>query len=147
MLLGALIDAGLDEHYLATELKKIGLPGLDLRTEKQSISGIVGVKVFVGHDKRQRLRTLPAIRKLLNESGLARDVVEKSIQIFETLGRAEAKVHGVELDTVHFHEVGAVDTIVDIVGVVLGLQQFGVTSLSCSPLPFGTGFIHLRGCQ
>lgn len=141
MLLGALLHAGLDRDFLTKELVKLPLDGLELRVEPQSVQSIGALKIEVCSDRRQELRTLPAILKILNDSSLDQQVITRSTAVFYALATAEAKVHGIAVDKVHFHEVGALDTIVDVVGTVLGLQQLGIKKLICSPLPTGHGFI------
>lgn len=141
MLLGALLHAGLDLKFLTTELSKLPLDGLEIIVRPTSIQSIGAFKVDVCSDRRQELRTLPAILKVLNDSSFDHTVIARSTQVFHALATAEAKVHDIAIDKVHFHEVGALDTIVDVVGTVLGLQQLGVRKLICSPLPTGHGFI------
>lgn len=141
MLLGALLHCGLDADYLKGELEKLQLPGLEFSTAPHKDCSISACKVTINQSKRQDLRTLPTINKLLEESGLSANVISRSRNIFNLLGRAEAKVHGIELHKVHFHEVGALDTIVDIVGTVIGCEHLGIEKIICSPLPTGHGFI------
>lgn len=141
MLLGALLHAGLEQSFLIEELTKLPLEGLEIKVCTKNIQSISAVKVDICSDRRQELRTLPAIVKILNDSTLDDMVVMRSTEVFHALATAEAKVHGIDIDTVHFHEVGALDTIVDVVGTVLGLQQLGVRKLISSPLPTGHGFV------
>src|SRR5439155_7638480 len=86
-------------------------------------------------------RHLSEILAMIRESGLPEPVKERASAVFQRLGEAEAKVHDVPVETIHFHEVGAVDSIVDIVGSVLGLHMLGVERMVCSPLPMGHGFV------
>lgn len=141
MLLGALIHAGFDQHHLTRELSKLSLDGLEFRVEEKSINAISCIKVHISSDRRQELRTLPGIQRLLEESGLEDNVINLAAEVFRTLAQAEAKVHAIAIDKVHFHEVGAVDTIVDVVGAIIGLQYFGISRLYSSPLPTGQGFV------
>ncbi len=141
MLLGALLHSGLDANYLKNELEKLQLPGLEFSVALHNDCSISSCKVSIDQSKRQDLRTLPTINKLLEESGLSSTVISRSLNIFNLLGRAEAKVHGIELNKVHFHEVGALDTIVDIVGAVIGFEHLGIGRIICSPLPSGHGFV------
>jgi len=141
MLLGALLHSGLDADYLKNELNKLQLPGLTFSVALHKDCSINSCKVSIDQSKRQDLRTLPTIDKLLKESGLSSTVVSRSLNIFNLLGRAEAKIHGIELNKVHFHEVGALDTIVDIVGAVIGFEHLGIGRIICSPLPSGHGFV------
>lgn len=141
MLLGALIHCGLDQTYLRLELSKLQLPGLVFSAADHKDCSISGCKVTIDQSKRQDLRTLPTINALLAKSDLSPQIVERSLHIFNLLGKAEAKVHGIELEKVHFHEVGALDTIVDIVGAVIGFDYLGIQKIVCSPLPSGHGFV------
>lgn len=143
MLLGALVDAGLSLDILQTELGKLPLGGYTLSTERQVRRGVSGTKLRVTVDQstNQPHRDLRAIRALIQESTLAPQVVARAIAVFERLARAEAKVHGIPLDEVHFHEIGAVDSIVDVVGFVVGLHRLGVNTVYASTLPTGSGMV------
>ncbi|MGI6096554.1 MAG: LarC family nickel insertion protein [Dethiobacteria bacterium] len=139
MLLGALIDCGLDERHFVSELQKMPLSGWRLRTEKVKRYGLAAVDLHIDIEEQKVVRHLPDIFKLVDESALEPEVKEKSVRVFENLARAEAKVHGVEMDKVHFHEVGAVDSIIDIVGTVLALHLLKVEKIYASALPLGHG--------
>lgn len=141
MLLGALLHSGLDADYLKQELGKLQLPDLEFSVAPHKDCSISACKVSIDQSKRQDLRTLPTITTLLEKSGLSAAVVSRSLTIFHLLGKAEAKVHGIELNRVHFHEVGALDTIVDIVGAVIGFEHLNIGRVVCSPLPSGHGFV------
>ncbi|MFT5702282.1 MAG: hypothetical protein ACI8ZB_005198 [Desulforhopalus sp.] len=141
MLLGALLHCGIDKDSLLGQLERLQLPGLEFTVCDHKDCSISACRVSVDQSKRQDLRTLPTINKLLESSGLSSTVVSRSLDIFNLLGKAEAKVHGIELDKVHFHEVGALDTIVDIVGSVIGFEHLGINRIICSPLPSGHGFV------
>ncbi len=130
MTLGALVDAGLALDELAAGLRA-GLPtlgGYELRAERVAQHGIAGTRVAVALDEggRQPQRDWRAIRAMLVESALPPPARERALAIFEALARAEARVHGVEVEAVHFHEVGAVDSIVDVAGAALGLHLLGI---------------------
>jgi len=141
MLLGALLHAGLDRRLLYAELAKLHLPGLDLEIIDTTLHHLSCLRIRVNSDCRQELRTLPSILALLTASDLQAEVINKTSAVFQALAEAEAKVHNIDVEQVHFHEIGALDTIVDIVGVVFGLQQMGIERLICSPLPTGHGFV------
>ncbi len=141
MLLGALLHSGLDYQLLRKELDKLNLDGLEFRMEERTVNAISGIKVTISSDRRQELRTLPAILQILEASELDQTVINRSSDVFRALARAEAKVHAIPIDKVHFHEVGALDTIVDVVGTVIGLHQLGITRLFCSSLPTSHGFV------
>ena len=141
MLLGALIDAGVDADFLRAELAKLKLAGVELRAERTKRRGIaaVDVKVDVAHDHSHR--SLSTIERIIGESDLAAAVKERAIHIFRRLGEAEARVHAVDIEKVHFHEVGALDAIVDVVGAAIGFQKLGIEKLYCSPLNLGSGTV------
>ncbi len=141
MLLGALLDAGLDDSHLLAEINKIGLSGLEISISQSRSQSIAAVAVDVYSSINQELRTLPDIISLLKSSSLDKDIIERSILVFSLLAEAEAKIHGTTVDKIHFHEVGAIDTIVDIVGSIIGLKFFQIDRLICSPLPMGRGFV------
>ncbi len=143
MFLGALVCAGVPLKYITD-----GLSGLNLSNEYQLTEEIVlkngqsAVKVHVDlTTHHHHHRHLPDIEKLINEANLPMRVRDNSLAIFKHLAIAEAKVHGTTIDKVHFHEVGATDAIVDIVGTCLGLDYLDIEQLYCSPLPTGGGFV------
>ena len=141
MLLGALLHSGVDNHLLRNELDKLALGDFDFLVEDKNIQSISGCKVTICSKRRQELRTLPALMKILEQSGLDDKISSRSAAVFTTLAEAEAKVHGIPVDKVHFHEVGALDTIIDVVGTIIALHQMGVERLISSPLPVGRGFV------
>lgn len=141
MLLGALLHCGLDQEFLKKELAKLHLQDLDFLVEKKSVHAISAVKVHISSQRRQELRTLPTIVQLLEQSGLSDQIVSRSKAVFLKLAAAEAKIHDIAIDKIHFHEVGAIDTIVDVVGTLIGLDHFGIRRLFCSSLPTGHGFV------
>ncbi|MFW5985750.1 MAG: nickel pincer cofactor biosynthesis protein LarC [Halanaerobiales bacterium] len=157
MVLGVLLDLGLDKNRFKEELKKLGLDDeYTLKIEQIQKQGIVGTYVKVNlHDNEHHshqgkdhhhgpARGLEDIKKIIDSSSLATGVKEKSKKIFENLARAEAKVHGSSLEKIHFHEVGAVDAIVDIVGSVIGLELMEIKRIYASRVNTGTGFVN---CQ
>lgn len=140
MLLGALIHAGLEEEVLRTTLAALHLPAWQLSAERVRECGFAAVRVEVAGKSVQPHRHLKDIRQILAVSNLPEPVREKSLAVFIRLARAEADVHGVGLDEVHFHEVGAVDAIIDVVGVVAGFFHIGVERIICSSLPLSRGW-------
>jgi uncharacterized protein (TIGR00299 family) protein len=142
MTLGALVDAGVGIDVLCSELEKLNLPGYEITALKVMRSGVSATKVHVCvEEKEQPARHLSDIRKIIEASTLSSSIKQKSILIFERLAEAEAKVHGTTPDKVHFHEVGAVDAIVDIVGSVIGFEKLGITTMAASPVNLGAGTI------
>ncbi|HOA35578.1 MAG: nickel pincer cofactor biosynthesis protein LarC [Dethiobacteria bacterium] len=142
MILGALIDCGLELRRLQELLSGLKLSGYRLEAKKVSRYGLAGtdVQVVIEHDS-PRQRHLPEIKEMIRQSDLPAPVKENSAAVFENLAAAEAEVHGVSIDEVHFHEVGAVDAIVDIVGCAGGLHLLRIGRLYCSPLPIGGGTV------
>ncbi len=142
MFLGALIDLGISPQELADRLETLGLHGFRLAVDKISKNGISATKASVQiFAEKQPHRHLSDILQIIEQSLLPTAVKEKSTAVFRTLAAAEAKVHGVPVETVHFHEVGALDSIIDIIGTVTALDMLGIEHLLCSPLPLGSGFV------
>ncbi|HEU5197486.1 MAG TPA: nickel pincer cofactor biosynthesis protein LarC [Methylomirabilota bacterium] len=143
MILGALVDAGVSLDALQAELGKLGLPGwrLSAREVRRGAFRATKVDVEVEGATRHEHRHLGDIVRILEASGLAPAVVEDAVRVFRRLAEAEARVHGTSVDEVHFHEVGAVDAIVDVTAAVLGLSLLGAPAVHVSALPIGGGFV------
>lgn len=141
MLLGGLLDLGLPEAALRVMLAGLPLSGYELLTKRVEKQGISAVYVDVKLTKRQHHRHLPDILKIIDEAELPAAVKETATAVFLRLAAAEAKVHYATVDDVHFHEVGAVDAIIDIVGAAFGLHELGITDLYASRLHAGAGFV------
>jgi uncharacterized protein (TIGR00299 family) protein len=139
MTLGALVDAGCSADLLRWELRTLQVPGWDLTTEKVWKNGVSATYVRVKTEDQQKHRSLSTILELLKNSQLAPPVRERASVIFQKLGDAEAYVHDAPLEKVHFHEVGGVDAIVDIVGACVGFHALGIERFVCSPLNVGGG--------
>jgi uncharacterized protein (TIGR00299 family) protein len=165
MNLGALLDLGIDEKYLIEELKKLSLNGYEIKVSRGIRKGIEGTKVDVvlqehththnhtenegGHShehmsnnhSHHEHRNLKDIEKIIEDSDLSSEVKELSVKMFMKVAKAEAKVHGKPLYEVHFHEVGAVDSIVDIVGAAICICHLNVDKIMCSSIELGGGFV------
>jgi pyridinium-3,5-bisthiocarboxylic acid mononucleotide nickel chelatase len=160
MVMGALVDAGVPFEALRAELTKLGLPGftLERREVMKGVFRATKVDVHVhdhdhthgdaghAHDEPHGRhehpdRNLGSIVALITASGLDAGVKARAARIFTRLAEAEARVHGTTVDQVHFHEVGAVDAIVDVTGACIGLHLLGVDAVHCSALPVGGGFV------
>ena len=143
MTLGALLDLGVDEEDFRMEMKKLAIDGYQLKIEKKTVSGITGTDVYVIIDDSHPhpIRGLSEIIRIIETSGLKPSVMDLSVRIFKEIAKAEAKVHNKEIEEVHFHEAGAVDSIVDIVGSAVCLRLLGVERVFSSPLHDGKGFI------
>jgi pyridinium-3,5-bisthiocarboxylic acid mononucleotide nickel chelatase len=142
MFLGALLDAGLPWEHLQNALATLPLSGYKIESETVLRSGIAGCsfKVHV-ENKEHHHRNVGMIREIIHSSGLSEWVKAQSIAMFERLANVEAAAHGMEPEKVHFHEVGAVDSIIDIVGGVYGVEALGIDELHVSALPLGSGFV------
>lgn len=142
MILGALLDAGLALESLSAELAKLPLSGYRISAQPARRGVITGtqVEVILEEDTIKR-RALKDILDLIEKSGLTQRSKKRSALIFERLAKAEAKVHRQPIEKVHFHELGAVDAIVDVVGAVTGLDLLGIEALFSSPLPGGSGMV------
>ncbi len=139
MTLGALVDAGCPADLLRTELQALKVSGWELSTEKVWKNGMSATYVRVKTEDQQKHRSLSTILEILKSSPLAAPVRERASAIFQKLGEAEAHVHDAPIEKVHFHEVGAVDAIVDIVGACIGFHALGIERFACSPLNVGGG--------
>jgi len=163
MFLGALLDLGVDARQLERELKKLKLDGYHLHVTRRQKSGIEGVKLDVhltedhehhhsdGHEHHHhdqghghhhdKNRTFAEIKKLITLSRLSAWVKKKSVAVFHRIAEAEGKIHGLPPEQVHFHEVGAVDSIVDIVGACIALESLGKPHVLAAPVVEGTGWV------
>lgn len=141
MTLGALVDAGVDLAALQTGLDSLGLPSCRLRAEEVKKHGFRATKVHVDHEPEHKHRHLHHITEMIDRSVLSERQKELAKRIFTRLGEAEAKVHGTTIQKVHFHEVGAVDSIADIVASAIGLDLLQLDRIVCSPVPTGYGSV------
>ncbi len=139
MVLGALVDAGVPLEHLRSELGALSVPGWTLTAEKVWKNGMAATHVKVQTEDTQTHRSLSTILDIIGKSTLASGVQQRAEAIFSNLGVAEAAVHDVPLEKIHFHEVGAIDAIVDIVGACIGFEALGIESFACSPLNVGGG--------
>lgn len=140
-ILGSLIDAGLSFDTLKNELEKLNVSGFSLSVEKVMKQSLSGTKLTVQTEEQKAHRHLKDIQHILEQSGLDQKIISKSLAIFGRLAEAEAKIHNTTPEKIHFHEVGALDAIVDIVGAVIGLELLGVDEIHCSPFATGRGFV------
>ena len=143
MMLGALLDAGLDLSSLKNGLEGLKIEGYHLTAEKVQRSSITATKfnVVIDDDTHQPHRSLTHITHLIEDSQLSDRVKKQSCDIFRLIGKVEANIHGVPLEDVHFHEIGAVDSIIDIVGTVFALEALQIERCYSSPLPAGSGSV------
>lgn len=139
MTLGALVHAGVPLDHLRNELKALDVPGWEIRAENVWKNGMAAIHVRVIAQESHTHRSLSTIETILQKSQLAAPVRDRAAAIFRKLGEAEAAVHDVPIEKIHFHEVGAVDAIVDIVGACIGFTFLGIERFACSPLNVGAG--------
>jgi uncharacterized protein (TIGR00299 family) protein len=144
MTLGALIGLGVSVDWLKTELTRLPLKGFQLTVRTVVRNGIHANQVNIEVDDDGPSRDYQKIKSLLQESPLTEAVKSKSMNIFETLARAEAAIHACAIEEVHFHEVGGVDAIIDIVGTALCLEKLGIKKVIASKIPLGSGFVDCR---
>ena len=141
MTLGALVDAGVPLDQLNEAIGSLGLPGVKLVAQEVKKHGFRATQVTVEHEPEHKHRHLHHIEAMIDGSRLTPGQKETARRIFQRLAEVEAKVHGTTVQQVHFHEVGAVDSIADIVGAAVGWDLLGAERLVVSPIPTGTGRI------
>jgi pyridinium-3,5-bisthiocarboxylic acid mononucleotide nickel chelatase len=146
MLLGALVDLGVDASHLRAELRKVPITGYSLAARKVTRGRLAGTKVDVeiSGRARQPKRGIREIRMIVERSRLSPTVRARSMAAFEAIVGAEARVHRIREGDVHLHEVGAVDAVVDIVGGMIGMEALGWPRVVCSPLHLGRGFVTME---
>lgn len=145
MVLGALIDLGLPIEKLKEDLNKLSLPSYKIEAFKEKRHGLSGTKVEIEtHGINNLSLNIKDIERLLKESPLSPKVKTTALEIFTRIVGAEAKVHQEAIDDVHFHEIGAIDSIIDIVGSSIGIEYLGIKEIYSSPLPYTRGLIQ---CQ
>ncbi|HEY6987126.1 MAG TPA: nickel pincer cofactor biosynthesis protein LarC [Bryobacteraceae bacterium] len=140
MTVGALLDAGADWRALETALASLNL-GADCRVEKTKRKGIAASKFTVTHEEQKKHRHLPHIEKIISAGEISAKARDNALAVFRRLGEAEAETHGVPIEKVHFHEVGAVDSICDIVGACVALDSLGLEEIYCSRINVGSGTV------
>ena len=146
MTLGALVDAGVPLERLQSELSRLPVEGYELTSRKVKRAGLSATKVDVEikpkvKSQKSEVKRWKDIKKIIDKSSLSKDIKQKGLSIFKRLFEAEARVHGGRYDSIHLHELGAVDCIVDIFGTLIGLDILGVDTIYSSPLNLGSGSI------
>src|ERR1700738_1319789 len=139
MTLGALLDVGCNIDYLRGALRGLQVPGWELSAEKVWKNGMAATYARVKTEDQHTHRSLSAILEILKNAPVAPPVRERAAAIFQKLGEAEARVHDVPVEKIHFHEVGAVGALGDIVGACIGFYELGIEKFACSPLNVGGG--------
>lgn len=140
MMLAALVDLGLGPEKIRSELKKLDLEGYSIRFTETKINGLAAKRVEVKVEWDQPLRDYSDILTLLSKSRLRENIKKNAIKIFEELAKAESKVHGTDISSVHFHEIGALDSIIDITSTAIALELLGISNVFSSKVPLGRGF-------
>ncbi|HEX6625918.1 MAG TPA: nickel pincer cofactor biosynthesis protein LarC [Pyrinomonadaceae bacterium] len=143
MTLGALVNAGADERALIEQVALLGVSNYEISFEKVDRSGIGATRAHVRAGHEHHHRHLSDIHKIIEDSRLSDRVKERAALIFTRLAEAEARVHDVPVEKIHFHEVGAIDAIVDVVGACVGFELLGVERFVCSPLHVGSGTVEM----
>ena len=142
MFLGALLDAGLSFEELEKILRTLPLDGYSLEMKREERGKIFGIRFMVNEERKEWVnRGLKDINKIIQAGNLSKEVRDKGIEIFKNIARVEGKIHNCPPEMVHFHEVGAVDSIIDIVGTLFGMESLGISSIYASSLPLGSGFV------
>ena len=145
MTLGALIDVGVDLNQVRSAIDSLQLPDVKLQVATVVKGGFRATKVDVIHPEQHAHRHLSDIKEILDRAGdgLTASQKDLALRIFQAVAEAEAHVHGMSVDSVHFHEVGAIDSIVDIVGAAAGFDLLGVDRIVCSHIPTGRGEVNI----
>lgn len=143
MTLGALVDAGADLSAIQTGIDSLGLPSCQLVASEVKKRGFRATQITIEHEPEHKHRHLHHITAMIDGSILNELQKRLAKRIFERLAQAEARVHGSTIEKVHFHEVGAVDSIADIVGSAIGFVMLGIKRVVCSPVPTGCGFVEI----
>ncbi len=143
MNLGALIDLGVDENYLKSELEKLNIEGFHLEVKKDQRRGISGTKadVIVENQENEKHRHLRHVEEIVNGSSLSENIKINALKIFNLIAVAEAKIHNIPVERVHFHEVGALDSIADIVGAAICMDYLKVDKVMSSSIQLGGGTV------
>ena len=142
MFVGSLLDAGLPIEELRRIISGLNLNAYKISAKKEGRNNIFGTKFSVfSQQEDQKIRYLKDIKEILKNSNLPPLVIERCILIFEKLAMTEGEIHHISPDEVHFHELGAIDSIIDIVAAVAGIHLFGIENLFASKIPVGTGII------
>ncbi|NNG00426.1 MAG: nickel pincer cofactor biosynthesis protein LarC [Desulfobacteraceae bacterium] len=144
MILGAFIDLGIDPGWLKKALSPLGLKSFTLKTDRVSRNGIGAIHVEVDAKADTKSRNYSDIQRIIDASNLSGFVKKKSLDTFDRLAAAESKIHQCAKEKVHFHEVGGIDAIVDIVGTALCFENLGISGVAASTIPLGTGLTTCR---
>lgn len=140
MILGALVALGVDAEKLTEQIKLLNISDFEIKFSIVDKSGISAIHADVKVPHEHAHRHLYHIEKIINDSDLDEKIKQRAIQIFTRLAEAEAKIHGIEVQKVHFHEVGAMDAIIDVIGACIGFEMLEIEKFACSKIHIGSGF-------
>ncbi|MFH1371472.1 MAG: nickel pincer cofactor biosynthesis protein LarC [Planctomycetota bacterium] len=143
MIVGAMLDAGLDLEFLKSQIATLGLDGLEIKVNQAKRAGLRAVQFVPVIAEQHHHRNLSDITKIIESGKIGEKPKQTAIKIFERLAEAEAAVHGKTTNDIHFHEVGAIDSIVDIVSATIGLDTLGIEKVYCSTLAIGGGCVKM----
>ncbi|MGB7070367.1 MAG: nickel pincer cofactor biosynthesis protein LarC, partial [Pyrinomonadaceae bacterium] len=143
MILAALAALGIDKTDFVEQIKQLDIPEFEIKFTEVDRSGIAALLAEVKVPNENKHRHLRDIQAIIERSRLSRSVKDRAIAVFERLADAEAKIHGTDVQSVHFHEVGAMDAIVDIVGSCIGFEILGIERFICSKIHIGSGFVQM----
>ncbi|MFQ5824120.1 MAG: nickel pincer cofactor biosynthesis protein LarC [bacterium] len=141
MIIGALLDAGLDFNILRKELNKIHLKNFEIDSEKVVKNNLAATKFKVSSKDEKIYEHLGALNRMVEKSNLEEEIKTNAKKIFLKIAKAEAKIHNQPLEKIHFHEIGVIDTIIDVVGALVGFKLLGIEKIYCSKLNVGSGFV------
>ena len=141
MTLGGLVDLGVPIQWLRQQIGKLPVDGFEIKARQVVRHGMQATQVEVVIEESHHHRQYGHLKKLIGDSSLSEKVKADTLQIFKRIAQAESMIHGQKIEEVHFHEVGSLDAIVDIVGSCLGMEYLAIDEVVCSPLPLGSGFV------
>ena len=141
MTLGAFVDLGVPLEWLKNQLISMPLSGFDIECQDKWCNGIKAADIMVTENESTHPKNYRGIRSLISSAPFSQRVIEQSLTAFKKIAVAESHIHGTDLDSVHFHEVGGIDALVDIVGSFLCAEYLGITRVYASPIPLGHGFV------
>ncbi|MBN1126969.1 MAG: nickel pincer cofactor biosynthesis protein LarC [Sedimentisphaerales bacterium] len=141
MIVASMLDAGLDQRFLLDQLASLKLPGIEISIEKTKRGGISAIRFAPKQTQEHHHRHLSDIENIIQNSSISKNAKKSAIAVFRRLGTVEAAIHEMDIKHVHFHEVGAVDSILDIVAACVGLDALGIEQVQCSTLSLGGGTV------
>lgn len=144
MILGAMVAAGVDANVLSAQLSLLNVPGFGVRFKTVTRAGLSATHAIVEAQHEHKHRHLADILKIINNSSLPASVKQRATQIFTRLAGAESRVHNEPIEKIHFHEVGALDAIVDVVGAAICFDLLGIEKFISSPIHVGSGFVEME---